>query len=97
MIIEALILQSRFDLLAGNLRIAFKKLDNALSIADMSGSTELIKKVEMEKKSLNEELNLVQELIQSDYSIYNQLEKLRFKEYLQNAEIMKIKFEKLID
>jgi hypothetical protein len=88
LIVKALLLQAKFEMIEGNLQKASKYLSQAEITAKEKDLGLIVKKVTTEKKNLENEFEKWQELIQRNVSIQERLERIRMEDYLK--EIQKV-------
>ncbi|MFW9916070.1 MAG: tetratricopeptide repeat protein, partial [Candidatus Thorarchaeota archaeon] len=85
LLVETLILQSKFTLIEGGLSAAAHYLDQARITAEEKELPVLAQKVAEEQQLLENQLDTWQGLIQSNASFQTRLEQARFADYLQDA------------
>ncbi|MFQ5979860.1 MAG: tetratricopeptide repeat protein [Candidatus Heimdallarchaeota archaeon] len=86
LVVDALILKSKFALIAGNLAKASQFLDQARLTADEKDLGSLATKVATERQRLTDQYDTWQRLIQTNAPFSERLEQARLTEYIQAAQ-----------
>jgi tetratricopeptide (TPR) repeat protein len=85
-IVDSLILQSKFALLEGKLTKATKILDQAILTAEEKGLDKLLEKAKHERKILNSQLSEWKNLVDTNASMYERVNQAQIYEYLKKAQ-----------
>jgi hypothetical protein len=85
LIIEALLLQQRFELLNGNLKVALGFLEQAETLAYENNLESLVNKVSSEREMLDYELSRWRTLSKDNIGLLEKIDRLKFKEYINDA------------
>lgn len=84
--IQLLLLQAKFSTVEGDLTSAMEFLDQAKIIAEDKGLGAYAERAEVEKQHLESQFEKWQSLIQSNASIRDRLEEVKFAEYIMEAK-----------
>ncbi|MCE7737580.1 MAG: tetratricopeptide repeat protein [Candidatus Heimdallarchaeota archaeon] len=85
-IINTLILQSKFALIDGDFAKAMENLDKATSYCEIKGLSSLAKKVNRDRKSLEENITKWRDIGKQSPELYDKIMLASIQEYLQDAQ-----------
>ena len=85
LIIEALLLQQRFELLIGNFKIAMELLEQAEILAQDLKMETLIDKVSREREMMDYEISRWRTISKGNIDLLERIDRLKFKEYINDA------------
>ncbi|MHA2364116.1 MAG: tetratricopeptide repeat protein [Candidatus Hodarchaeales archaeon] len=83
--VNALILQTKFTIIEGDLSLALKIMDQAGNLSKEKNLTQLTNKVLEEKKQIEKQFEEWEKLIRSNATLQARLEKVRLDDYISNA------------
>ena len=85
LIVEALILKSKFELIKGDIAQSMKLLEQAKLIAEERDLTLMLENVIREQKKMDEKMDIWRDLIEKDASLKERLEKVKLLNYIEDA------------